>query len=532
MPEGGAGISDRTAAAGRPVTDPVIAAIRAREGRLYRRFNQRGKFALVIALYLNAALIVIHLIAGATVTFSLLNLLMVLSAIMISYLESEMLIFFLATNATWVFSFSAYIYSTIHFNVADQNLWGASDSIQVVMIYNVGCNLAYFLFRLIVHNRVSYQRGDDAYKRALALGSFKDGMLLFGIALQLVNALVGNPTVSAVASQFSTLLWLGLAFDFVRKGGFRFDIKSALFVALFALIAAGSNGRTILILVIFFIVLSWIYYSNRLFKINYLIIGFVAINLLSLFSEVAIDLRINHRENDANRSIVNFFSELFDPENLVTLIYPLTKSKASMNVEATAERLNTNNLFALKYYSGYNSMSSRYVALPMLDVVCGRISATEKVDWHSLGNLAMSVLPNVGQEKDLIYSDRVTWAMGLRDYGNIGRPEITNACELYTMSGWLGLLVITLIEFLCTFLLLERLKKVLVLPSIWIAVIPQILVWMTVATTALSTVAVVTRSIPFTIVMVWILYAVANAMRAVAIPRHIARATGPTLKPD
>jgi hypothetical protein len=492
------------------------AIVRERETRLYARFNRRLNFVSVSALYLQLALIAIQMIAGASWIFTSLNFFMCLSAIFIASIESEFLLMFLATNATWAFSLSSYLYSSAHLQVVDDNLWGADTSIEIVSTYNAACVLAYLLFRLIGRRKITPERDDESYRRALSLGFFKDGLLIFGVLLQIINVATRNPTISAIASQFSTLTWLGLAFHFIRKGRFEIDLKSGLFVASFAVIAASSNGRTILILAVFFLALSWLYYADRLLRPKFVLLALFGLNALSLFSEIAIDLRINHAESEEGRSIGDFATALLDPGNLVTLVDPLKQSRASKNIESTAVVLNTDNLFALSYYSGYDSMISRYVALPMLDVVCGRTFLRDTVNWDALENLFISLIPNHGQEKDLIYSDRVTWEMGLREFGNIGRPEITNVCELYTMSGMLGLFIITFFEFLIGFILLNKLKKVLVMPAVWISVIPQILVWMTVATTALTTVAVTSRTIPITMITVFGLYSIASSTRAVS----------------
>jgi hypothetical protein len=205
-----------------------------------------------------------------------------------------------------------------------------------------------------------------------------------------------------------------------------------------------------------------------------------------------------------------FVDKLFDIDTLEAVLNPPHASLSHISIAETSYLDSYNNSFTTPYYAGVDSLASRYVSLPLLDSVCGRDASPDSVNWDELLNLLIAQFPNIGQDKDLIYSDRLTWRLGLRDYGNIGRPEVTNACELYAMTGWAGLFIIAFLEFLAGLFLLEALKAQLVAPALWIAVIPQMLIWMTVSTTALASVSYLIRGIPITILSVWLLVAVAN----------------------
>jgi hypothetical protein len=498
------------------------AAFRQRETELWARFNLRTHVVAVAALYLQLTLVVAHLMAGASMTFSLLNLLMALSALFVAAIETDTLVFFLATNANWVFSFSAYVYSSSEFRLVDDKLWGPGVSMGLAFVFHLGCLSAYAIFRLLWRRRTTADRPLRAYERALLLMPHKDGLLILGIALQALNTALESTTLSAIASQFSALLWLGLAFHFMGKGRFAFDLKSAAFLAIVIVISARSNSRTTLVLAVFFIALSWLYYADRVVKLRYFVAFYFGLSFLNLFSDIALDLRLNQRALGENRSVANVMAKLIDIDSLEAVLNPFHMSKSAINMQQTSYVLNINNRFVTPYYSGLDSLASRNVALPLLDSVCGRYGDVERVKWQAIGGMLLALLPNVGQEKDLIYSDRLTWDLGLRDYGNVGRPEVTNACEIYTMVGWIGLFFVTLAEFLLTFVLLEVLKRRLVAPALWIAVVPQIVVWLTVSTTALASLAAIVRGIPITIATVWLLYALTGRTwghRVVARPR-------------
>ncbi|HEY1942339.1 MAG TPA: hypothetical protein VGH40_09475 [Roseiarcus sp.] len=513
--------------------ESAIAAVHRRESALYARFNRRAMFVALLALYVQLGLIFAHLLAGASLLFSLFNLLFCLSALAVARFESELLVFVLATNANWVFSFSAYVYSTSHLRLVDDKLFGAEDSIGLAFDFHLGCVVAYAIFRLLWQAYFPWRPDLRTYDRALALGSYKNILLVVGVALQLLNGAIPNPTLSAFASQFSSLLWLGLAFHFMSKGRFVFDLKTVAFLVVFAFIASLSNGRTILILAIFFIALCWIYYADRLLRVRYLVAIYLGFGFLNVFSDIVLDLRLNQRDVNENRSVESVVSKLVSLDNVEALINPFHKSASAASVDQRSYVIDYNNAFVMPYYSGVDSLSARFVALPMLDSVCGRYHSVDRVAWGAIGNMMSAILPNVGQEKDLIYSDRLTWELGLRDYGNVGRPEVTNACELYTMVGGVGLFFVSLVEFLLALIQVELLKNLLAMPALWIAVIPQVLVWMTVSTTALASAAYLARGIPLTILSVWLLYRFAAYTRARS-PRTLVRSGPPslTLNPD
>jgi hypothetical protein len=229
-----------------------LARFRKREILRYIRFNRRTHGAAVSGIGLQLLLILIHAASGASLAFTFLNLLIWLSASFVVLIEVDFLLLLLATHVNWMYSFSAYLYSSAHLRLVDDNLYGPISSIELAFVYNLSCVSAYLLFRLGRIFCVIPFRPLRDYGRALAVGRLETFLLLSGLALQLANAMVVNSTISALATQFRSFLWLGLALHFLKVERFRFDFKSGSLIAMSAAVASSTNSRTTLLLSLFF----------------------------------------------------------------------------------------------------------------------------------------------------------------------------------------------------------------------------------------------------------------------------------------
>jgi hypothetical protein len=159
--------------------------------------------------------------------------------------------------------------------------------------------------------------------------------------------------------------------------------------------------------------------------------------------------------------------------------------------------------FWLPYFGSNESFGDRFVVLPMMDVVCGQFGEINQTRWDALLNLITASLPNVGQTKNLLYNDQLTWDLGLRDEDVIGKPMITNACELYTMSGLTGVFLVATIEFFLIFLLIASMRKQLEFYGLYVGTVAVLIIQLTASTSSLGVAANAVRGLPLLVLIIW-----------------------------
>jgi hypothetical protein len=201
-------------------------------------------------------------------------------------------------------------------------------------------------------------------------------------------------------------------------------------------------------------------------------------------------------------------------ETILAIVDPFYEHPSEKQVQILTFEAAGRDQYEIPFYRGSLALATRFAVLPLMDVVCGNYGNVERVSWDEVENLVLASLPNFGQQKDLWYSDRVIWDLGLRDWGNIGFPEITNSCELYTMGGWGIMFIITILEFGAIFFWYMVMRRLLEYHILVIAVAAQFVVFATVTTTALSVFGYAVRGLPVTIGLIWIAKQAASAVVA------------------
>jgi hypothetical protein len=361
------------------------------------------------------------------------------------------------------------------------------------------------LYRCVCHTKFSAPTV-EVLKRFQPLIARRGLFVAIGVAPILLNYFVQNGTTAALENQFSILIWFGLGLRYLYYRAFKIDALIGILLLLLFIAASAEGSRAALLTPLASLLMLYLYFSNELFVLKpWLLAGlFVLLNSLILFSDISLDIRVNAPNRASALSVEAYVDALGKPGNLVSLIDPFHESDAAKEVRYFFETTTVTDRYRIPYFSGMDSLASRFTSLPMLDAVCGVAGERFDVDWSELGSILAALLPNFGQDKDLIYSDRVTWQLGLRDWDNIGRPEMTNACELYTMTGWYGLFLIASFEFFVVLWLLAVIRRQLIFSVICVTVLPQVIVWITVTTTALSVAAYAFRLLPLTILMFWL----------------------------
>jgi hypothetical protein len=475
-----------------------------RDKNQYVRFNARILTAFKWLNFVYLALIVLHALLGTSITFTYANMLMYCITHILVFIETDAILYFIATNVAWLYSFSTYVYSTASLRLADDKLYGADQSVLIATVYFAACVTAYLLYK-------SIKKGGMRLPDAAAYFEFsgmieKRAVFVFlGLTVLVFDAFIHSGATASLARQFTVLLWLGIGLRYMGNRILKIDGYIIALSAIFFMISSLFASRAMLLAPLASFLCIYVYQCDRvnMFPLRKWIAALVIINCVSLFSAIALDLRLNSGSEGKSDYISGFFDKIADPDNIISLVNPFHTSKSGQAVNDYMVLETFRDRFQIPYFSSLDSIATRFTNLPLLDVVCG-IYSYDRIKLDEIQNILLSVLPNVGQEKDLIYSDRLTWDLGLRDVDNIGRPDITNACELFTLAGWGGLYLIAFIEFFIFITFIGVLKKQLRFPILWASVLPQIVIWMTVTTTALSVVAYLIRTIPMTIFVIWL----------------------------
>jgi hypothetical protein len=264
--------------------------------------------------------------------------------------------------------------------------------------------------------------------------------------------------------------------------------------------------------------LAYLYYSHRIFRPKLLICAYIGISAAFLFSSVSLDIRLHGGREGTSRAMVSLYMEkLFTAESLIALLNPFFDHPSTKNIRDYQAEHFGDDFFDIKYFNTSASLGQRFVVLPMMDIVCGNYPETDLVRWESLFNIVTASFPYFGQRKDLNYGDELTWELGLRAYDNVGFPMITNACELFTIGGWTGLALITIVQFFLIFIFVDILRRQLGFPILYILVASQMIIWVTISTTAITVSSTAIRGLPTTIFLIWLAGRIANRLTRPAI---------------
>jgi hypothetical protein len=472
--------------------------------QLSASFNLRAKTLFRVLLAIYAMLVVIYAFSGTSLYFTVINCLMLLIAGGLLFVTKDVIFYFLASHPAWIFSFTAYLYSAANVKPVEAGLFDAGRSITIAFVYQLACVAAFLLAFLVLGGRPQRQRvlGQRAM---LVLQRFSEVFIVFGALAGALGVIIANPTASAITQDLQVFLWLGVGLHLRKHRGFKLDLVGILITGLFAGLAIYANNRTLMISAMLIVALGYLYYSRRLLNPQTIVLSYFALNFLLLFSSVTLDIRLSGGRESLNNSMLSMYAEkLLTTESLLAVVNPFASHSSTANLRNFADASYGHD-FWLPYFGSNDSLGDRFVVLPMMDVVCGQFGEVNHTRWDALLNLVVASLPNFGQTKNLTYNDQLTWDLGLRDDDVIGKPMLTNACELYTMAGWTGVFLVTTIEFFFIFLLVAFLKKQLEFYILYLGTVAILILQLTVSTSSLGIAANVIRGLPLIVLVIWLI---------------------------
>jgi hypothetical protein len=471
-----------------PVADAISSRFDARLGRIIS-----GAFVVY------AGLIVINVIAASPV-FTVIHSLIFFSTLICFNLIQDRFYFLLVTNTAWLFSFGTYAYSAIHLNAVEDGL-----KQPIVSSLVAGCQHSACLFAALCLGCIHLIGGQSAkglqYRRRLAAAvgnehiySLAPLMLIVGYFGYILNVVAPSGFMLAFAEPIKFLFWFGLALHLRRKKAI-WPPDSVLVVAVAGMLLIGMllNSRNQILLMLLFLAIAHVAFSKRLFNFKIAVLLYLSFSLLGILSDVTLDLRLHGVRLRSPNAILSEYSErLLSADTFFSLLVPGRRS----NSTALANHVEKPG-FETEFYHGRMGLPERLLPLPQMDIIMGYLPSDITISWNDLLNIVAASVPDFGQEKDLVYSDRLTWKLGLRGVGNIGRPMITAVGELYSLGGYpiafLGMFISMTLLF-AEFQWITRLASDRILGMM---IFLPVVVFTLITTTALSITDTVIRQAPF-----------------------------------
>lgn len=408
----------------------------------------------------------------------------------------------IAAHPTLLFVLMTYLYASIHGNIVPANLNEPDTAFLIAFAYQcsvligmVAADMAQGLFVGIERPQIASATPDILHTVRLPL------VFTGALGLLIAHQFEGS---GPIASIFSLLMWLGMAAHFAkRRGVLPLDALTACIIGLTAAIAVVANARSALFETLLFLAFAHLIYAERLFTFVQAVLALFAIRVISVFSDIMLSVRWL-RQVSTERMIDQALNSLFSADTLIALINPFHVTEAQ---ETWAKAIDPHNQFTSHFFVGNISTLQRFTILPQMDLILHGLQV-DTIRWRAILNVFLGLLPDLGQEKDLIFSDRITWELGLRAYGNVGRPMVTAAGEFFAMGGVSAVILLTSVLFFAYFLALRLLKLTIGSEQITTLLFSQLIVATLISTTALSAYGIVFRTIPILILFIaWLKFA-------------------------
>lgn len=406
--------------------------------------------------------------------------------------------YLLVTHPCWMFVFTALLYSDIQGQNIDVGLYDAATSLTIVAWYQFAVALAFTVaagIRIVQEGPISRENSGGAIATPTLVW-----ILLGSTAITVAPAVIGKLSFLLSLSSFGlTIVWISAAYLLQRSGE---KVRAAITVAALALGAGMSvsmNQRAWLLSALLFSVCFVLFYVRRPVTVRNLAIVALGGVFLTVFSGVTLEVRARGAQESVTSSAAMYADALVSPATWARMLDPASRARPLMPPPKQG-RLHA---FVTNFYrEGSGGLLERITLLPQLDIVATHLGVNPSLRLDEVANLFRSVAPNVGQEKDTIYSDRLVWELGLRRITVVARPMITAAGEFYSMGGVGVLMFVVFPLFSLIFIQLMHIRaRTSFTNYAFMAMISSI--YFVFSSTALSVTAIAVRDLPFLLVLVW-----------------------------
>jgi hypothetical protein len=325
---------------------------------------------------------------------------------------------------------------------------------------------------------------------------FANAFCLLGMLFIPTRVLFGSESFwYAMSVAFTQFYWLGLYFKFNNE---RVKVYDPFLIAGTVLCLAVSildNRRALMFELGLTFFLIYLRTAAKAFTIPRCALLLFASIYLGKFSDILLYARL-FIGKDRPADMLNFMlSSIFSTGFLLA---PLGLSDSSVS-DAVNSYTNPLSNYRVATFQGRSGILERATLMPHMDTVIGVLPEPIGIEWFELRNIIFSLLPSVGQDKDLIFGDRLTWLTGLRPQGSVGHPLVTSAGEFFAMGGYSVLYLCAVAIFGLLFLELRIVAKLFGNRVVAIMFIFTQAFYMMFSSTALSATAVTIRQIPFMI---------------------------------
>lgn len=401
------------------------------------------------------------------------------------------LIFFIVTHSFWLFSYLIFLYAFFYAVSADRYLVAPIRSSLIAALYLTAC-----LSARVVGLGLSSFNGPRNNQSTIPV-NVANAFCLLGLAFIPTRILFGSESFwYAMSGTFTQFYWLGLYFKFDKE---RVSLSNPFLLTGIIICLAVSilDGRRALVIefsLTFFLI--YLRTSARAITVARCALFLFAGVYLARFSDIILYARI-FIGKDRPADVLSFIlSSLF---STAFLLAPFGNSESSRIRDAINSYVSPFSNYRVATFEGRTGILERATLLPTMDTVIGVLPEPGGVNWLELRNILFSILPSVGQDKDVSFADRLTWLTGLRPQGSIGHPLVTAAGEFFAMGGYPLLYFYALAIFSILFLELKFVANLFGNGAVAIMFIFTQAFYMMFSSTAISATAVVIRQIPFVI---------------------------------
>ncbi|MCK1550851.1 hypothetical protein IVB11_17760 [Bradyrhizobium sp. 177] len=400
------------------------------------------------------------------------------------------LVFFIVTHSFWLFSFLLLTYAAAYGVSADRYLVNPILSSQIVVVYLLACMCARLLAgRLTSIRSLSSNEPEGDYLAKV--------FCILGLVFIPARVAFGSESFwYAVSATFTQFYWLGLYLRFERRPLNIFDPLLLVGIIFCISVSIIDNRRALLFEFALTFTLIYLRTSPHAFAPARLIAAFLGFAYFSRFSDIFLYARIFIGRDRPTELLSFVVSSLASPSFLLA---PFGASDPSHIAEALESYISPYSNYRIATFQGRTGIFERATLLPHMDAVVGVLPQPSSVDWSEIVNTILSVLPSLGQEKDTVLGDRLTWIAGLRPPGIVGHPLVTSAGEFFSMGGLHVLFIYVTLIFFLLFLELKLLMRLFGRQSVAIMILFNQAFYMMFTSTAISATAVVIRQIPLLI---------------------------------
>lgn len=471
--------------------------------RLRTRFNVLIQIAgLFLALAAIASFVL-------TVNATVLVLSLVCAGILVAapHIERDIVRLFLLVHPSLMYVATAYFYAAVHLNLEFAGFIDLTLAVSIAFVYQTAICLAF----VVTYSRAPVSR-PLIYSARWAATTAIIAFLLYCIA---VTGPIG--ALRGFAPALFGLMCVGLG-AYVLQSTPR-DQLVALVVSLVATLAVSVvvNERTSLFVLLLFCLVLFLAGTRKLITFSRMLLVLAFIILANWVTFAFLTARIEESQGLTANTVGRTVELAFSYEGVAAAI-PLLPMAENPKSQPNRQRRYHAAFLRNSAWGEADELSvfARLTLLAHMDVVTGRLGDIHAVKWHEIAALVPNALPNVGQQKNLIYSDDVVWDLGLRDRNSIGRPMITVAGELYTMGGLAAVFWIALVVFTLIFLLLRLIRSGTGYNPVYVGAMLSLLYAITMTGTALGAVAMVLRTLP----LMWIALVIVTP-RSLATQRSV-----------